>query len=117
MGNPRLRLFLVLILAAVLLPVIAGCEHLAPVIVKNNTDKVLTIYEDATRLHQMPGRPKSLAGTVQPGEELRPEHIPSTFNTYVFEAIDAQGNIVYSKVFTRQELEDMNWEVTITESQ
>jgi hypothetical protein len=117
MGNPRLRLFLVLILAAVLLPItISGCEHFAPFCIVNDTDKVLSLFVYSTTLDHIPqDSPRNLLGDVKPGKECKPYSILGTLNTYVFEAIDAQGNAVYSKVFTRQELEKMNWEVVITE--
>lgn len=93
-----------------------GCDN-ASLIIQNDTSDILSVFIAQTRLDDVSEIYAKPVGEVRPGEVLRPKHIFRHWNSYRIEAKDTQGNVVYSKVFTRQELEDMNWEVTINENQ
>ncbi len=104
-------LLAVFMLLIIILP-LTGCEPAAPIRIKNKTDQTLYIsfsysYSD----HVEADAKRDLMGAVKAGEELRPEIFP--FPTFLIEAKDVQGNIVYSKEFSYKELEKTDWKLVI----
>ena len=95
----------------------AGCERLAPFQIKNGTSDTLYIVVTYTETNYTSGEGLKPVCETKPGQTCKPRHFLDVFATYLIEARDAQGTVVYSKLFSNQELRDMHWEVVITESQ
>lgn len=79
----------------------------APILVSNLTDQPLTIYIREKRI-----------GIIKPGKSTRNGII--VFNTsnnkYPVKARDQTGNIIFSHEFESQELDSIDWRVTIQKS-
>ena len=94
-----------------------ACEPRATFQIKNDTNQTLNVFVAASALDRIDmSDPRIPEGSVEPGKTLRFEDITKSFNTYLIEARDAQGNLVYSQEFKLQELEKTNWKVVIPES-
>ena len=94
---------------------LVACEPMAPFKIKNDTDQTLNVFVTTSALDQINiSNPRLTAGPVEPGETLRYERITKQFSTCLIEAIDAQGNMVYSQEFKIQELEKAKWKIVIT---
>jgi hypothetical protein len=89
----------------ILSPMAIACDPGVTVLVSNETNKDLTIY-----IHD-----KNLAN-VAPHSEVEIRGIPRIFNHYPIEAKDVHGDKVFSRRFTEQELDDMDWRVAIPAS-
>ena len=109
-----------LLLVSLMLCVIflIACEPMATFKIENDTDQTLNVFVAASGLDRVDiSDPRISAGPVEPGEILRFKGIPHTsFNTFLIEARDAQGNLVYSQEFKLQELEKANWKIMIPAS-
>ncbi len=112
----KLRLSAVLILLILILATATGCERVAPFQIKNDTTQTLSVFIDDVPEGALTGN-ATLTGKVKPGEVIKPKYFLRESPSFLIEAKDSAGNVVYSRVFTKQELEDMNWEVVITQSQ
>ncbi len=108
----------VVVILAVLLFLAVACEPMATFKIENDTDQTLNVFVAASALDRVDiSDPRIPAGPVEPGEILRFKGIPHTsFNTFLIEARDAQGNLVYSQEFKLQELEKANWKIMIPAS-
>ena len=80
-----------------------------PLEIENETNHLLYIYLNSTPI-----------GNVEPGARMKKRPLSSEYTTYVIEAEsfiinDGANRIVtvYSKTFTRDNLEEMNWRITI----
>lgn len=103
------------ILGAILL---VGCEPWAQFKIVNDTKENLNIFIAATFSDHVDASTERVSvGSVGPGKVLKPEGIIGGFITYLIEARDSQGNIVYSKEFKGQELAKANWKVIISAGQ
>ena len=102
-----LLLSLVVLLLGVLLVVVVGCEYSAPFKIKNQTDLTLTIIISGESI-----------GNAKAGEEIknRNPRVLMTSRDYLIEAKNSQGDIVYSKSFSYDELVDMGWKIVIPKS-
>jgi hypothetical protein len=79
-----------------------GCEPFAPIRIQNKTRQLLSIFINDTQI-----------GDVQPGAEVRNKILLLSAGKYNIEAKDIQGNVVYSKQFTYEEMKKINWKVVI----
>jgi hypothetical protein len=103
--NGTLLIILVAMLLVVLLPVAVGCDPLLVLEFENRTDQVLTIYVDGHRIDD-----------VKPGETIERETVPAVLTRHLIEARNAQGEVVYSKVFTKREISKANYKIVISPS-
>ena len=98
-------IFLIWLLGLIATTSIA-CERPAPIRVVNQTDQTLTIFITKQKI-----------GEVGPGAEISNQNslVPAGgIKEYLIEAKNAQGNSVYSRSFTFDQLSrDMNWRVVI----
>ncbi len=93
-----------------------ACEPIAPFQIKNNTDQTLGIYIAVTyQEHIGPQDARVHEGDVKPGKEFKPAGLTQNFNTYLIEAKDTQGMIIYSQEFTWEELDWLGWKILIKE--
>ena len=115
--NNRLAQLMVLVLIlATLLVAAVSCEPSPPFQVKNKTDQTLYIFFAVSYLDYVEAdAERVLEGEVKPGEVLSPTTLP--FPRYLIEARDEKGNVVYSREFSCEELESINWKATISKSQ
>jgi len=92
----------------VLLVLNLSCEPMAPLRVENQTDETLSIYvkwQDEVYY----------VGDVAPGEEIKNDNPRILeFSSFPIEAKDAQGNVVYSRIYTMVEMtEKLHYKVVI----
>lgn len=99
------RNFILLCLVLLLLLAVpffmSACEPSITIRVQNQTDKALEIFNDDV-----------LIGIAVPGGEVKYE-LAVIFSHYVVIARDMDGNLVYSKVFTREDMVRNKWRVVI----
>jgi transposase-like protein len=88
----------------ILLVPLLSCDYEYTVKIKNETDQTLTVYI----------RDK-LQNEVKPGETIKGKLI-SVYLRHLFVAKDMQGNILYTREFTKYELGDMHWKIVIRPS-
>jgi hypothetical protein len=109
----RRRQLLLIILSTVLLLfslATSGCDPGVELYVHNQTNHLVKMF--ICELPQV---------TVPPGKlerfatmEIPPKpDLPPAREKYLIEAKDEQGEVVYSREFTWQELDDMDWKITI----
>jgi hypothetical protein len=91
-----------MLLFIMLSPVVSACDPSVTFSIQNQTNQHLTIY-----IHD-----KNLAN-VTPYSEVEIKGIPRIFNHYPIEARNAQGAVIFSRRFTEQELDDMDWIIVI----
>jgi hypothetical protein len=103
--NGTLLIILMAMLLVVLLPVAVGCEPPLVLEFENRTDQVLTIYVDGYRIDD-----------VKPGETIERETVAAIGLDYLIEARNANGEVVYSKVFTGREISKANYKIVISPS-
>ena len=97
---------------------LAACEPMVTLQIKNDTAQTLNVFVAFTTLDHVDIRDTRIPeGPVEPGKVLRFEDIRNSSKTYLIEARDAQGNLVYLQEFKFQELEKANWKVVISASQ
>jgi len=77
-------------------------KNIVPIRLKNETEKILKVYIRGTLIKE-----------VQPGKEIENKKVLSMYNSYLIEAGDDSGNIFYSKEFNLDELDALDWKVTI----
>jgi hypothetical protein len=104
----KLKVLAFSILLVLILAEATGCEPTAPFSIKNDTSEILYVVIAVTDTDYISGKGLKPLGEVKPSEIFRPKHILGIFNTYLVEARDVQGNVVYSKLFSNQELRDMH---------
>ena len=96
---------IIMILLIITLYTFTACEPIAPIRIQNNTPEQLSIFIDDESI-----------GDVAPGEEIRNELIIVNIR-YRIEAKDEEGNLLYYKTFTLDEMVDeLDWKVLIPES-
>ncbi len=105
---------LILIILTLLTSMVSACEKAAPFEIKNETSISLFIVVVATDTSYTSGEGVKPECQIEPGQICRPKHFFANTNTFLIEAKDGQGNVVFSKLFSNQELRDMHWEVTIS---
>lgn len=82
-----------------------ACEAI-PIRVINQTDQALTIFILGRKI-----------GDVNPGEELKNKNVSASFRDYLIEAKNTQGEVVFSKKYTFDELSrDLDYKVIISKS-
>jgi hypothetical protein len=113
----KLRVSALSILLILILATVVGCTKTAPFKITNGTSVDLYVVIVGTTTSHTSGEGVKPECEIEPGQTCNPKHWIDNYNTYLIEARDAQGNVVYSKLFSNQELRDMNWEVVITQSQ
>jgi hypothetical protein len=100
-----LKLIILLLLLGTIIGTSLACERPIPVRVVNQTDQVLTIFIRG-----------NLIGDVKPGEEIKNESrfVSTAFKDYLVEAKNTQGDTIYSRSFTYDQLNrDLNLRVDI----
>jgi hypothetical protein len=82
-----------------------------PFSIENKTDQTIIIYINNDQLNTKlkPSVKKDFLSRTIP-----PSDAPWAPKTYLFEAKNEQGQIVYSKEFTRDELENIKYKIVIT---
>ena len=75
----------------------------------NNTNQSITVF-----FGEHPGSYMTRLGNIEPSKEIRQETI--YYDRYSIEAKNTQGEVVYSKEFTFEEMEEMDWKVVIPPS-
>jgi hypothetical protein len=73
-----------------------ACEFLFDMVIENQTSQTLAIYLD--------GR---LLGTVVPSANVTATGLPSTVNMFLVVAKSAQGETVFSKTLSRQQMQSI----------
>ena len=104
--TPTLMLFVVALL------LVTGCgwgDAIYTVRVLNQTEQDVTIF---VTVH--PAGHTTRIGSVEPGKEITFKGI--YYDKYLYEAKNAQGEVIYSKEFTIDEMQEMEWKVVITPS-
>ena len=104
---------LIFFLAAIYL---GGCvphEEWAPMSIKNDTNQALTFYIAVSDGDITDQTTRDSIGVVQPANEIRP-YVMDGFSKYLVEARDSKNQIVYSRVFMREELKRMKWRIVIS---
>ncbi len=96
----RLLVILLVILASLIL--CASCERFAPIQIENKTSEVVTIYVDKYRI-----------GEVKPDHKIKNNLVLAGQDYYLIEAYDVQQSVVYTHRFSREEIEKLDWKVTI----
>ena len=105
---------LIFLLATIFL---VGCEEWAPISIKNDTNQTLTIYMAVSGGGDITDQtPRELVGMVPPPNEIRVNTTGASLYSYLIEARNSQNQIVYSRIFMREELERMKWKVVISKS-
>jgi hypothetical protein len=79
-----------------------GAKDIAPIRLKNGTEKILKVFVRGAFISE-----------VQPGTEVENKKVPSIYNDYVIKANDESGNLFYFKEFNLDELDALDWKVTI----
>lgn len=79
-----------------------GAKDIAPIRVKNETEKILKVFIRGAFINE-----------AQPGTEIENKKVPSIYNDYVIKAKDESGNLFYFKEFNLDELDALDWKVTI----
>jgi hypothetical protein len=87
-----------------------GADQGTPFSVINKTDQVITfsINKDSFNTEIKPGEKKDYCSITIP-----PSDAPWAPDKYLFEAKTKEGQIVFSKEFTRKELEDLKYEIVV----
>jgi hypothetical protein len=100
-----MKVIILVLLLGTIIGTSVACERAIPVRVVNQTDQVLTIF---IRGH--------LIGDIKPGEEIKNKNrfVSATFKDYLVEAKNTQGDTIYSRSFTFDQLSrDMDWIIII----
>lgn len=100
---PKKFTLICLILLIGILFLVNGCEQIAPVVVHNETDEILTIRINNRDI-----------GDVEPRSSIRNELVWATAGDYEIEARNAHGNIIFSKKFSYDEIKKIDWKVVIS---
>ena len=101
-----LTLFRVMVFSLIPASLLIGssaCERLAPIVIENNAGKLLAVYIDDIYIDD-----------AKPNDEIENNAVFYGQNSYLIEAYDAQGNVVYSNRFSEEEIKDAKWKVVIT---
>lgn len=88
-----------------------GADQGTPFSIENKTDQIITISINNSPLSTKlkPSEKKDFLDATIP-----PSDAPWAPKTYLFKAKNEQGQIVYSKEFTRDELENIKYKIVIT---
>jgi hypothetical protein len=87
----------------------SGCDPVKWFRVDNQTDQTVSIYITGVYQNDVASGEIRRIGTLQiPPKPGLPPHSP-----YLVEAKTKDGKVVYSKEFTWQELDDMDWTIVI----
>jgi len=86
------KIIIYILITIVLTTVLTSCEPPSYLIVTNQTDQVLVLYQD-----------ELLRGKVQPGETIKITY-PDIYNIVPLEARDIQGNVVFNNKLKRVEM-------------
>ena len=100
-SNSALLFTLVLLIVVVLL-MGAACEPYLPLEIDNQTDMALTIYLKDNEV-----------GNVGPKSTEKIKRIPGTLGEWQIVAKNSQGEVVFSKIFTPAELQELDFRVVI----
>jgi hypothetical protein len=73
-----------------------ACEFLFDMVIENQTSQTLTIYLDGRQL-----------GTVVPSGNITATGLPSSVNMFLVVAKSAQGETVFSKTLSRQQMQSI----------
>ena len=80
----------------------SACERIAPIKVQNNTEETLSIFINGERI-----------GDVASGEEIKNKLIWTNVR-FVIEARNNEGNTLYKKEYTIEDMEKIDWKVIIS---
>ena len=75
----------------------------APIFVANSTKCQLHVYILGRRI-----------GLAKPGRRIPNNRVLPKYERYLIEAKTADGNVVFSRALNKQDLDDVDWRVTIT---
>ena len=81
---------------------LGACEPTVKIIIRNDTDQTLEIFTGNTFIN-----------SASPGKEVNWE-IGIIYPDYDIRASDAEGNLVYAKTITKEEMIKNKWRVVIT---
>ncbi|MFC2019409.1 hypothetical protein ACFLU4_05580 [Chloroflexota bacterium] len=90
-----------ILLLAIILMVGLACERIAPIIIKNWTDMELSIFVQDVYI-----------GDVAPWSEIRNERV-LVYARFHIKAKNAQGEVVFYKNITIDEIKEIDWIVII----
>lgn len=98
-----------LLVLTMLLPSTVACEPRAPIQVENKTDQTLAIFVRFGTVDK-----SYHLGDVTPGAEISNKNAPIMIsNVYYIEAKNHQGELVYTREFSYDELKAADWKVVI----
>lgn len=102
-GLPQVPLLMSLILLLVGMSFsVSGCEPYTSVIIENQTKETLSVTINDLSV-----------GDVAPGARTRNDKIKLSAGRYWIQAREKDGNIVFSQVFTFEEMEKIGWKIVI----
>jgi hypothetical protein len=105
------RFILVILLTLTFLFILTSCGDSGVLLyINNKTDQTLSIYITGVYQNDVPPGVETRTGTMQipPEPDLQPVR-----DKYLIEAKTKAGELVYSKEFTWNELNDLDWKVVI----
>jgi hypothetical protein len=109
-----LRVVLLLVVFAFTLTLLVACEPMERFQIQNKTGQTLNIYISASAGDDVyPSDERVFMGSVEPAKVLKTRSVLGSLRTYLIEARDPQGNLVYSQEFRAEELDKAHWEVVI----
>ena len=79
-----------------------ACDPAFPLQIENRTDMVLTPYIGDVNV-----------GEVEPNRSIKVKGLGGTHAYYLIEAKNSKGEVVYSRKFSFDELDDADWKVVI----
>lgn len=77
-------------------------DPLDPTVIENKTNQNLSIFLNDEHI-----------GDVAPGRQIRNKTLLFGYAKYVVQAKNDRGEIVYSKVFTYEEMKQIKWKVVV----
>jgi len=102
-ANNVILLLTSVLLIMVLLLVGQACDPAVPLQIENQTDMVLTAYIGGKRI-----------GDVEPNNRIKVKDLSATFSYILIEAKNSEGEVVYSRKSSFNQLHDADWKVVIT---
>lgn len=114
-----LRFVILSLFLTMVIPLSMSCGAKAPFRIKNSTNLILHV-SIMTILKPISFKTHDL-GTLNPNEILRTDIIGADYDEYLVMANEVNGDVVgrgvYGKGFSKKELENMNWEIIISNNQ
>jgi hypothetical protein len=107
MNYQKIKLLVVIVIVLISIGVLVttniACEGKLPVQIINQTDQNLTVFINNQKI-----------GDVKPNEKIKNKVLSATFREYVLEAKNFQGEVIFSKTYTFDQLSrDLNWIIII----